>query len=42
MDLSTTQVYEDEDFPFTQKISHALEEEEPVQVNYNLMRFFND
>lgn len=35
MDLSATQIYEDENFPLTQKISHALEEEELVQVNYN-------
>lgn len=32
MDLAATQVYEDDDFLFTQKISHALEEEESVQV----------
>jgi len=35
MDLAATQVYEDDDFLFTQKISHALEEEESVQVKYN-------
>lgn len=33
MDFSATQIYEDESFPLTQKIS--LEEEELMQVNYN-------
>lgn len=35
MDLSATQIYEDENFPLTQEISHALEKEKLVQVNYN-------
>lgn len=33
MDLSATQVYEDEDFSFTQT-SHALEEEASEQVKH--------
>jgi len=36
MDFAATQIYEDDDFLFTQKISHALEEEEEsVQVKYS-------
>lgn len=33
MDFAATQVYEDEDFLPTQRISHTLEEEELVQVS---------
>lgn len=36
MDLSATQVYEDEEFPLTQKISHALKKEESVKVKGRL------
>lgn len=32
MEFDATQIYEDDDFSPTQRISHTSEEEEPIQV----------